>query len=71
MTHDYKRNGTTTLFTALSMLDGRVTRRFLSACLQQCLGPSLAPILSLGGGVGASGACRRSCASELLGGRKI
>jgi transposase len=24
MTHDYKRNGTTTLFAALSMLDGRV-----------------------------------------------
>ncbi len=26
MTHDYKRNGTTTLFAALSMLDGRVLR---------------------------------------------
>ena len=25
MTHDYKRNGTTTLFPALSMLDGKVT----------------------------------------------
>src|SRR2546429_5958660 len=24
MTHDYKRNGTTTLFAALSMLDGKV-----------------------------------------------
>jgi hypothetical protein len=24
MTHDYKRNGTTTLFAALSMMDGRV-----------------------------------------------
>jgi hypothetical protein len=24
MTHDYKRNGTTTLFAALSMLDGRI-----------------------------------------------
>ena len=27
MTHDYKRNGTTTLFAALSMLDGRVISR--------------------------------------------
>jgi len=27
MTHDYKRNGTTTLFAALSMLDGRVINR--------------------------------------------
>jgi hypothetical protein len=24
MTHDYKRNGTTTLFAALNMLDGKV-----------------------------------------------
>jgi hypothetical protein len=24
MTHDYKRNGTTTLFVALNMLDGKV-----------------------------------------------
>ncbi len=24
MTHDYKRNGTTTLFAALSLLDGKV-----------------------------------------------
>jgi hypothetical protein len=24
LTHDYKRNGTTTLFAALNMLDGRV-----------------------------------------------
>src|SRR6185503_3054356 len=29
MTHDYKRNGTTTLFAALSMLDGKV----IGACL--------------------------------------
>jgi transposase len=29
MTHDYKRNGTTTLFAALSMLDGRV----IGACM--------------------------------------
>lgn len=28
MTHDYKRNGTTTLFAALSMLDGRVISRY-------------------------------------------
>ncbi|HEX9785855.1 MAG TPA: IS630 family transposase [Opitutaceae bacterium] len=28
MTHDYKRNGTTTLFAALSMLDGRVINRY-------------------------------------------
>jgi len=27
MTHDYKRNGTTTLFAALSMLDGRIISR--------------------------------------------
>ena len=27
MTHDYKRNGTTTLFAALNMLDGSVIRR--------------------------------------------
>jgi len=26
MTHDYKRNGTTTLFAALSMLDARSSR---------------------------------------------
>lgn len=31
MTHDYKRNGTTTLFAALSMLDGKV----LSACMKR------------------------------------
>jgi transposase len=29
MTHDYKRNGTTTLFAALSMLDGRVVGQCL------------------------------------------
>jgi hypothetical protein len=29
MTHDYKRNGTTTLFAALSMLDGKV----IGACM--------------------------------------
>lgn len=28
MTHDYKRNGTTTLFAALSMLDGRIISRY-------------------------------------------
>jgi hypothetical protein len=27
MTHDYKRNGTTTLFTALNVLDGSVIDR--------------------------------------------
>ena len=27
MTHDYKRNGTTTLFAALNMLDGKVIGR--------------------------------------------
>jgi hypothetical protein len=27
MTHDYKRNGTTTLFAALNVLDGTVTGR--------------------------------------------
>jgi transposase len=31
MTHDYKRNGTTTLFAALSMLDGKV----ISACMNR------------------------------------
>jgi len=31
MTHDYKRNGTTTLFAALSMLDGKV----ISACMDR------------------------------------
>lgn len=31
MTHDYKRNGTTTLFAALSMLDGKV----LSTCMRR------------------------------------
>ena len=31
MTHDYKRNGTTTLFAALSMLDGTV----ISACMDR------------------------------------
>jgi len=31
MTHDYKRNGTTTLFAALDMLDGRVIGR----CMQR------------------------------------
>jgi transposase len=31
MTHDYKRNGTTTLFAALSMLDGQV----ISACMDR------------------------------------
>ena len=31
MTHDYKRNGTTTLFAALNVLDGRVIGR----CMQQ------------------------------------
>ena len=29
MTHDYKRNGTTTLFAALNVLDGRV----IGACM--------------------------------------
>ena len=29
MTHDYKRNGTTTLFAALNMLDGKV----IGACM--------------------------------------
>jgi len=28
MTHDYKRNGTTTLFAALSTLDGKVISRY-------------------------------------------
>jgi transposase len=28
MTHDYKRNGTTTLFAALDLLEGKVIRRF-------------------------------------------
>jgi hypothetical protein len=27
MTHDYKRNGTTTLFAALNVLDGTISRR--------------------------------------------
>jgi transposase len=31
LTHDYKRNGTTTLFAALNMLDGRV----IGACMQR------------------------------------
>jgi hypothetical protein len=31
MTHDYKRYGTTTLFAALSVLDGRVIGRCMSA----------------------------------------
>src|SRR5438445_12521512 len=31
LTHDYKRNGTTTLFAALNMLDGRV----IGACIQR------------------------------------
>jgi transposase len=31
MTHDYKRNGTTTLFAALSMLDGKV----ISECMDR------------------------------------
>jgi len=31
MTHDYKRNGATTLFAALSMLDGKGDRRVPAA----------------------------------------
>ena len=31
MTHDYKRNGTTTLFAALNVLDGTVTGQ----CMQR------------------------------------
>jgi hypothetical protein len=31
MTHDYKRNGTTTLFAALNMLDGKV----IGTCMPQ------------------------------------
>ena len=32
MTHDYKRNGTTTLFAALDILEGKVIGR----CMQRC-----------------------------------
>jgi len=34
MTHDYKRHGTTTLFTALNILDGTV----LGRCMQRARG---------------------------------
>lgn len=32
MTHDYKRNGTTTLFAALNILDGSVIGRNMRNC---------------------------------------
>jgi hypothetical protein len=32
MTHDYKRNGTTTLFAALNMLDGKVIGTWPRTC---------------------------------------
>ena len=34
MTHDYKRHGTTTLFAALSVLDGTVIDRCVQAMAQ-------------------------------------
>jgi hypothetical protein len=32
MTHDYKRHGTTTLFAALNVLDGKLLTRRRKAC---------------------------------------
>jgi transposase len=43
MTHDYKRNGTTTLFAALSMLDGKV----IGACLPRHRGREFLRFLKL------------------------
>jgi hypothetical protein len=43
MTHDYKRNGTTTLFAALSMLDGKV----IGACLPRHRGREFLQFLKL------------------------
>jgi transposase len=43
MTHDYKRNGTTTLFAALSMLDGKV----IGACLPRHRGREFLRFLRL------------------------
>jgi hypothetical protein len=43
MTHDYKRNGTTTLFAALSMLDGKV----IGACLPRHRGREFLQFLKM------------------------
>jgi hypothetical protein len=43
MTHDYKRNGTTTLFAALSMLDGKI----IGACLPRHRGREFLQFLKL------------------------